>query len=262
MRQVARAVTHEAGAASEEVAPASHDTRETQLQADRRARRLVRYEELCRLHESGVSVQEIALALGMSATAAHCWLRAGGPPSYDKPAQPRPLDPYVPHLDTRWREGCRKGWRLWRELQPLSFAGSVNVVARWVARGRREDPPLRAAGVRRAAAWPEPSSRRCARLLTTAPNKLDAQEGAFLAHLAEAAPDLTQAGELASRFAALIRGAPDKEAGPTLDSWLADAKGTVLDAFARGIKRDHDAVLAALVEAPGAPAPSRGRSTG
>ncbi len=262
VRRAARAVAHGAGAAPEEVTPASHDTKETRLQADRRARRLARYEGLRRLHGSGLSVQEVAPALGMSATAAYRWLKAGGSPTHDKPAQLRPLDPYLPHLEARWREGCRNGWRLWRELQPLGFAGSVNAVARWVARRRREDPPAQAAEVRGAAAWPEPSSRRCARLLTTAPDKLDAQEGAFLAHLAEAAPDLTQAGELASRFAALIRGAPDKEAGPTLDSWLADAKGTVLDAFARGIKRDHDAVLAALVEAPGAPAPSRGRSTG
>ena len=85
-------------------------------------------------------------------------------------------------------------------------------------------------------------------MLTAAPDKLDAQEGAFLAHLAEAAPDLTRAGELASRFAALIRGAPDKEAGPALDTWLADARGTALDAFVRGITRDRNAVLAALVE--------------
>ena len=81
-------------------------------------------------------------------------------------------------------------------------------------------------------------------MLTTAPDKLDVQEGAFLAHLTEAAPDLTQAGELAS----LIRGTPDKGIGPALDTGLADAKGTALDAFACGIKRDHDAVLAAPIE--------------
>ncbi len=248
VRRAARAVAHGAGAAPEEVTPASHDTKETRLQADRRARRLARYEGLRRLHGSGLSVQEVAPALGMSATAAYRWLKAGGSPTHDKPAQLRPLDPYLPHLEARWREGCRNGWRLWRELQPLGFAGSVNAVARWVARRRREDPPAQAAEVRGAAAWPEPSSRRCARLLTTAPDTLDAQESAFLAHLAEAAPDLTQAGELAFRFAALIRGAPDKKAGSALDTWLADAKGTALDAFARGIKRDHDAVLAAFVE--------------
>ena len=44
------------------------------------------------------------------------------------------------------------------------------------------------------------------------------------------------------------RGAPDKEVGSALATWLADARGTALDAFARGTKRDHEAVLAALVE--------------
>ena len=247
-RAVAHGAAHGAGAAPEAVAPASHDTKETRLRADRRARRLARYEELRRLHGSGLSVQEIAPALSMSATAAYRWLKAGGPPPHDKPAQPRPLDPYVPRLEARWREGCRNGWRLWRARRALGFAGSGNAVARWAAHRRREDPPPRAAEVRRAAAWPEPSSRRCARLLTTAPDKLEAEEGVFLAHLAKAVPDLARAGELASRFAALTRGASDKGAGAALDTWLADAKGTALDAFARGIKRDYDAVLAALVE--------------
>ncbi len=266
VRRAARTVAHGAGTASAEAAPAPRATKEAQLRADQRARRLARYEELRRLHESGLSVQEIAPALGMSAVAAYRWLKAGGPPAHDKPAQPRPLDPYVPHLEARWREGCRNGWRLWREARALGFAGSVNAVARWAARRRREDPPPRAAEVRRAAWWPEPSSRRCARLLTAAPDKLDAHEGAFLAHLAETAPDLTRAGELATRFAALARGVPEKGDGPALDAWLADARGTALDALARGITRDRDAVLAALVEpwstGPGAPAPSRGRSTG
>ncbi len=248
VRRAARAVAHEAGAASAEAAPAPQATKEVQLRADRRARRLARYEELRRLHESGLSVQEIAPALGMSAVAAYRWLKAGGPPTHDKPAQPRPLDSYMPHLEARWREGCRNGWRLWREVRALGFAGSVNAVARWAARRRREDPPPRAAEVRRAAAWPEPSSRRCARLLTAAPDKLDAHENEFLAHLAETAPDLVRAGDLATRFAALIRGVPDKGDGLTLDAWLTDARGTALDAFARGITRDRDAVQAALVE--------------
>ncbi len=219
VRRAARAVAHGAAAAPEEVAPASHDTKGTRLRADRRARWLARYEELRWLHRSGLSVQEIAPALGMSAVAACRWLKAGGPPSHDKPAQPRPLDPYVPHLEARWREGCRNGWRLWWEVLALGFAGSVNAVARWAARRRREDPPPRTAEVRRTAAWPEPSSRRCAQLLTAAPDKLDAHESEFLAHLAETAPDLVRAGELATRFAALIRGVPDKGDGSALDAW-------------------------------------------
>jgi len=261
VRRVARAVAHEASAASEEAAPAPQATKEAQLRADRRARRLARYEELRRLHESGLSVQEIAPALGMSAVAAYRWLRAGGSPTHDKPAQPRPLDPYLPHLEARWREGCRNGWRLWRELRALGFAGSVNAVARWAARRRREDPSPRAAEVRRAAAWPEPSSRYCARLLTAAPDKLDAQEGEFLAHLAETAPDLTRAGELASGFAALIRGVPDKADEPALDTWLADARG---QRSMRSRAASHATAMRCwpLLSSPGAPDPLRGRSTG
>jgi len=51
-------------------------------------------------------VQEIAPALGMSAVAAYRWLKAGGPPTHDKPAQPRPLDPYVPHLEAPGARGA------------------------------------------------------------------------------------------------------------------------------------------------------------
>lgn len=36
---------------------------------------------------------------------------------------------------------------------------------------------------------------------------------------------------------------------PALDAGSAEARGTALDAFARGVERDRDAVRAALVEA-------------
>jgi len=129
-------------------------------------------------------------------------------------------------------------------LREQGFAGSRQPVARWVARRRREDPPPEAGEVQRTAAWPAPSSRRCARLLTTAADKLDASERVFLTQLAEIVPDLAHAGELA----ALVRNAPDKSSGPALDAWVVSARGTALDAFARGIERDRDAVAAALAE--------------
>jgi transposase len=200
------------------------------------------------LHLSGLSAEAIAPALGMSATVARRWLKAGGPPLHSKPSQPRPLDTYLAILDRRWSEGCRNATRLWRELKEQDFAGSRGPVARWVAQRRREDPPPQADEVHRMAAWPAPSSRRCARLLTMLPDELEAPEDVFLAHLAEMAPALTRAGKLAASFAALIRNAPNDTNRPALEAWLASAKGTMLDAFVRGIERDHDAVLAGLVE--------------
>jgi len=248
VRRAARAVAHGTSAGQEEGMSAPHRTKETRLRADRRSQRQARYEELHRLRLSGLSAEAIAPALGMSATVARRWLRAGGPPAHSKPRQPQPMDAHVATLERRWGEGCRNASRLWRELVGQGFAGSRGPVARWVAQRRREDPPLQAAEVQRAATWPAPSSRRCARLLTMAPDKLDAQEAVFLSHLAEIAPDLARAGDLAAGFAALVRNAPDAGNGPALEAWLASTRGTALDAFVRGIDRDRDAVLAALVE--------------
>lgn len=248
VRQAARAVAHGQSGGQEPVRSAPYSTKETQLRADRRAQRRSRYDELSRLHRSGVSAEAIAPALGMSATVARRWLRAGGPPAHSKPRQPQLIDVHGEFLERRWHEGCRNASHLWRELCLRGFTGSRGPVARWVARQRREDPPPRAAEVQRTAAWPAPSSRRCARLLTTPPGQLDAQESVFLTHLAEVAPDLTRAGELAAGFAALLTDKTSGDRGNQFEAWLASARGTALNAFVRGIDRDHDAVLASLVE--------------
>ena len=70
----------------------------------------------------------------------------------------------------------------------------------------------------------------------------------FLVHLAEVAPDLARAGELAADFAALVKSKAGNGQAAQFKAWLASARGTELNAFVRGIDRDHDAVLAALVE--------------
>ncbi len=246
--QAARTVAQTQNAEQVAIASAPYSTKETQERAKRQAYRSTRYEELHRLHLSGLSAEAIAPALGMSATVVRRWLKAGGPPVHSKPAQPRPLDAHVAVLDRRWRAGCRNATRLWRELREQGFAGSRGPVARWVARRRREDPPPQAGEVQRAAAWPPPSSRRCARLLSMPAAELVAPESAFLTHLAQMAPGLVRAGELAGSFAALIRNAPDKTNRLALAAWLASAKGTLLDGFVRGIERDRDAVMAGLVE--------------
>jgi transposase len=257
VRRAARAVGNNDGDRAAFIPPPC-DTKEARLRTERRARRQARYEELHRLHGSGLSAEAIAPALGMSATAIRRWLKAGGPPAHSKPPQPRPLAPHLPYLEQRWQQGCRNGNQLWRELRSRGFAGSRNGVARWTAQRRREDPPPQAAEIRRAATWPPPSSRRCARLLTTAPDELDASERRFLDRLRQEAPDLTRAGDLASRFAALVRGEGEDGSGTALDSWMAAARGTALDAFVRGIDRDHAAVLAALTE-PWSTGPAEGQ---
>ncbi|MER9658039.1 hypothetical protein NKJ26_32290 [Mesorhizobium sp. M0152] len=66
------------------------------------------------------------------------------------------------------------------------------------------------------------------------PDTLDEQTERLLHHLHENAPELSIAGELARRFAAVIRG--DDDAG--LEQWIADATGSELASLAAGIGRD------------------------
>lgn len=258
VRQATRAVAQEQAAGQGEETLASYSTKATRLQADRRAQRQGRYEELSRLRRSGLTAEAIAPALGMSATAARRWLKAEGPPAHDKPRQPHLVDEHVEFLERRWHEGCRDASRLWRKLCRQGFTGSWGPVVHWAARQRREDPPPQAAEVRRTAAWPVPSSRWYAKLLTTEADKLGVQESTSLARLAEVAPDLAQAGELATGFAALVKDKAGEDRVAQFKAWLASARGTELIAFVRDIDSDHDAVLADLVE-PWSTGPAEGQ---
>nr|WP_202949180.1 transposase [Bradyrhizobium japonicum] len=89
-----------------------------------------------------------------------------------------------------------------------------------------------------------PSHRNCAWLLSKEPTSLDEQTERFLHDLYENAPELANAGELARRLAALIRG--DDDVG--LEQWIEDASSTELASLAQGIGRDIAAVRAAITK--------------
>ena len=116
--------------------------------------------------------------------------------------------------------------------------------------------------IRTAAAWPAPSSRRCARVLGTPLGRLEAKELAFLGHLGGAAPDLVRAGELAIAFADLLRERrPDLgSADAALEAWMEAARGSLLDGFVRGLERDKAAVVSAIAT-PWSTSPAEGQIT-
>jgi transposase len=95
-----------------------------------------------------------------------------------------------------------------------------------------------------ASAWKMPSRRRCAWLLSQDPQDLNADEYTFLVQLFELAPKLAEASELARRFAAILRSDEDSE----LDLWITQAETSELAALAKGIRRDIDAVRAAITQ--------------
>jgi hypothetical protein len=65
------------------------------------------------------------------------------------------------------------------------------------------------------------------------PDRLKARERAFLGHLAQAAPELIRASELAGAFAALLRERRSDvaDAGAALAGWMDTARDSLLNSF-------------------------------
>lgn len=237
--QVARCV-HNVMALAAADRPASA---EEQRRTARRQQRQETYTTLVRLRRQGLTFEQIASAIGLSKPSIHRWLQAGGPPQHHKPVQGQPSlsKSCLVLLEQRWAEGCRNASRLWRDVRQAGLKASERTVRRWAQIRRRG---LRSTRTEPAAAWPVPSKRRCARLLTAHDAEPAPNEHAFVLHLGAVAPRLVEAASLARQFGTMVK---DRAAGK-LDAWLAAARGTELALFAQGLERDHAAVQAALAE--------------
>ena len=256
--QAARAVSD--GTTSSPEPPPRLATRVERLRADRRDHRRFRYEEMVQLQRQGRPQEAIGRAVGASLRTIRRWLKAGGPPTHSRPGQPRTVGPHEAYLGRRWDEGCHNAAQLWRELRAQGFRGGVRSVERWAARRRPEEGTGAANAIRPAAVWPAPSSRRCARMLGMPPDRLDAKEQAFVAHLAALAPELMRAADIANAFADLLRERrPDIDSADTaLKAWIKAARGSALDGFAGGIERDKAAVVATIAT-PWSTSPAEGQ---
>lgn len=207
---------------------------------DRHAARRARCNEALALHGQGWPVRRIARALGADRKTVRGWLRSGEFPTWRHRPRGSAVDRHAEHLNRRWGEGCRNAAQLWREIQGQGFRGRLRTVQRWVSSRRGADPAAPSVG--RAPSWPTPSKHRAAWLVVADPERLDATEQRFVEALLARSPDLAGLVSLARRFSAMVR----RQQAELLDGWLAAAKGSALAGFADGIKRDLDAVRAAL----------------
>ncbi|WP_245283969.1 ISL3 family transposase [Bradyrhizobium sp. Cp5.3] len=218
--------------------PIEPSTKLDQLRRTRRSHRRSPHAEILDLSADGLSPREIAPRIGMSVRAVERWLAAGGEPEHRRPpAHSVLVDPFRDYLEKRWEEGERRGSQLWTEIKLRGFKGSKATIYRWTA-ARKQGSSTAAPNVR----WRPPSRRNCARLLSKEPRSLDEQTERFLHHLHELAPELSNAGELARRLVALIRGHDDA----SLEQWVEDASSSELASLAKGIGRDIAAVRAAI----------------
>ena len=215
-----------------------------QASAASRERRQARYQEAARLRGIGATITRIAAELGADRKTVRGWLQLGHAPLWQQPSGDSILDPCKPVLGRRWSEGCRNATRLWRELLPLGFRDGSSVVRDWAA-GHRGGVPDEDGGVGGPLppVWPVPSGYRLARLLTTSRSHLNAEERMFVRHLLADEPALDAAVSWARRLGRLLR----RRTVESLDDVLTAATGTLLARFAASLRRDVDAISAALV---------------
>lgn len=237
-------------AAMNEIAAEGHDDpehgsqKQTSLQILRHQRKLQRrdlYEEVMRLRDAGTtSARQIAPQVGMSVRTIERWLAAGGEPEHHRPpVQYHTLLAFQDYLLRRWNEGCRNGRQLLSEIKTQGFKGSRATVYRWTAALKKQQQSCER---EKRQPWRPPSRRGCAWLLGQDPQSCDIKAECFLKHVHELAPQLSIAGDLARRFAAMLRG----DNASLLEGWIAEAGNSELASLAAGISRDIEAVRGAI----------------
>jgi transposase len=213
------------------------------------ARRDARFSEAARLREQGFSIRAVALTLGVERKTVRRWLRAGHAPTWRHADRGSSiLDPHRTWLEERWQAGCRNTAALWRDLKGRGFPGQYSTVRAWGTWRRRQDPAVEPAGASRTSRLVKmlepPTPRRAARLLTSELTKLSQEDRRFVTALRECSTTIATAADLIGRFTSMVK---DKTPA-ALDSWLHEAEASALATFAAGLRRDEDAVRAALSE--------------
>ena len=213
------------------------------------ARRDARFAEAARLREQGFSIRAVALTLGVERKTVRRWLRAGHAPTWRHADRGSSiLDPHRAWLEECWQARCRNTAALWRELKRRGFPGQYSTVRAWGTRRRRQDAAVEPAGASRTSRLVKmlepPTPRRAARLLTSELAKLSKEDRRFVTALRVRSTTIATAADLIGRFTSMVK---DKTPA-VLDSWLQEAEASALATFAAGLRRDEDAVRAALSE--------------
>ena len=148
------------------------------------------------------------------------------------------LDKHLPFLEDEWSKGCRKGAALWRRLQAKGFQGSLRVVGEWATRRRR------AQTASNQQLQKVPSARTIARLMTTKRDHMSKADAVTIAAIEAGVPSLIEARALVDRFHTMVRTKNNAD----LDTWIDEAKTSLVASFVTGIAKDKAAVNAAITE--------------
>jgi len=221
---------------------------------DRRlvARHRERYAAVQALRAEGCPTREIARRLGLArGTAA----KFAGAASIDEllvkaTRRPSVLDPFKPYLGQRWNQGITSAAALHEEIRARGWDGGILTVQRYLRQFRTADGRDRQARAQPQLTAPDtppaPKPRQVTRWIMTHPDHLASDDAADLARLLDASPGLAAAAGHVRSFAGMMT---RRQGLLALEDWLTTVEAgdqPALRSFARGIRRDQQAVTAGL----------------
>lgn len=201
------------------------------------------------LRSQGLSLHKVAKEFGLARNTVRKYARqpvpAVAPRPTSRPRRASVLDPYEEYLLRRWNEGCRNAALLFREIRQQRYRGGKTVVKDYI-RYLRTHPSQ--------AALPRPRQQRAASaspremrwLLARQREDLDEEQQARLQRLLTVSTEVQRVYALLQNFHIMLRHKQDE----MLDCWLEQAhKSGIAEmrSFALGIRRDYDAVKAAIM---------------
>lgn len=198
-----------------------------------------RHAEIHQLLAAGHRQAAVARILKLSRPTVAKFAKATAPGEITPAARESLLDPFKPYLIRRWNEGTRDARALHAEITALGCQGSYSQVAVFVR-------PFRDLPAAPPAPPPVPAARQVAAWLMTSPGSLAAEDAAQLAAVTAACPHLRQLQAAIASFRDMAAGLTGAR---TLQAWTAAAEASGIEqlaCFARGIRKDHHAVLAGL----------------
>lgn len=200
-----------------------------------RERRLARYQELKDLIDGGMNHSGASRHLGIPLRTVQRWLACGVFPERKHRFYPSTVDEHGPYLEKRYREGCRRINQLWHELREKGFEGQASTVRGWL-RQRFGSPKNAFRSVTRISTPVSP--QHVAWLML----KADSSRHRYLKALYRASPEVASLGQIARQMFEIIR----TQQAAAWPAWLDAAENSPFASFARRLRRDNDAVLAAL----------------
>jgi transposase len=105
-----------------------------------RERRLETYQQIKQLKSAGWKIGQISRRLDINPTTVRKHFYAETfPERASRPARGSILDPYLKHLESRYREGCSNALQLWREIKEKGYQGTRRQVSKWMSKRREQD---------------------------------------------------------------------------------------------------------------------------